>query len=323
MPDPSIGARWIESFTKPRKGAIDSFGKALGCAGEDAESMSKQPFHLEMPTCLTGPVVVASPHSGRDYDEEFLGATVLGGADIRSSEDAYVDALLARVPQLGVPLLSARKPRAYLDLNRAAEELDPAVIQGMARGAPNARVSSGLGVIPRVVAQGRAIYSGKITQAEARHRIDTYWRPYHRQLAALLDAAAERFGQAILLDCHSMPHEAIAPSGARGQTPEVVLGDRFGASASARITDALEDVFVDLGFRVARNAPFAGAFVTQAYGRPGRNRHAVQIEIDRALYLDEATLEPTADFDAIRNLLTEAVGKFCAGVAGSRDLAAE
>lgn len=286
--------------------------------------MSRQPFKLTMPRHVTTPVVVASPHSGRDYDAEFMRTTVLDAAGIRSSEDAYVDLLVERVPHLGVPLLAAGMPRAFLDLNRAAEELDPAVIQDMPRGAMNPRVSSGLGVIPRVVAQGRAIYRGKLSQAEVRHRIDAYWRPYHRQLNTLLEQAHEGFGRSILLDCHSMPHEAITSTGSRGRQAEIVLGDRFGSSASADLVDVLEGVFHGLGFRVARNAPFAGAYVTQAYGQPERGRHAIQIEIDRALYLDEIRVEQTANFDAIRNLMTEAIAQFCAQVAGSsRNLAAE
>lgn len=285
--------------------------------------MPRQPFHLTMPSHVTTPVVVASPHSGRDYDVAFMGETVLDTARIRSSEDAYVDMLVERMPQLGVPVLAAGMPRAFLDLNRAAEELDPAVIHDTPRGAMNPRVSSGLGVIPRVVAQGQAIYRGKISRAEAGHRIDAFWHPYHAQLSALLGQAQTRFGRAILLDCHSMPHEAIAAPGNRAPKAEIVLGDRFGSSASTDLVDCLEAVFEELGFRVARNAPFAGAYVTQAYGQPEKGRHAIQIEIDRALYLDEVTIERTANFDAIRNLLTEAVATFCTRIEGGDKLAAE
>ncbi len=279
-----------------------------------------------MPGEVTTPVVVASPHSGRVYDRAFLASTVLDAEGIRSSEDAYVDLLLRSVPGLGAPLLTAELPRAFLDLNRAAGEMDPAVVAGVPRGTINPRITSGLGVIPRVVAQGRAIYSGKISEAEARRRIDEVWHPYHDALRGLLDAAHARFGLAILLDVHSMPHEAIEGAGPRGQTPEIVLGDRFGGSAAGWITEALEEVFADLGFRVARNAPFAGAYMTQAYGRPDRGRHAVQIEIDRALYLDEARIVPGAGFDGIRELMGEAMARIVARLAPAssvQDLAAE
>lgn len=285
--------------------------------------MSRVPFQLTMPRHVTAPIVVASPHSGRLYDAAFMATVALDTKRIRSSEDAYVDQLMERVPHLGVPVLAAGMPRAFLDLNRAPEEMDPSVVHDVPRGTMNPRVSSGLGVIPRVVAQGRAIYDGKISRKEADHRIDAFWRPYHARLHGLLTSAHEHFGQAILLDCHSMPHEAVAATGPRGRHPEIVLGDRFGSSAAPHLMDALESVFEGLGFRVARNAPFAGAYVAQAYGHPGRGRHAIQIEVDRALYLDEATITRTANFDTIRGLMTEAVAQFCAQVTVSRDLAAE
>ncbi|SFJ27083.1 N-formylglutamate amidohydrolase [Jannaschia pohangensis] len=285
--------------------------------------MSRSTFKLTLPDVVTAPVVVASPHSGRVYDWDFLSTTVLDAAGIRSSEDAYVDLLLDRVTSLGVPLLTAEMPRAFLDLNRAPEELDPAVVQGVPRGAMNPRISSGLGVIPRVVAQGRAIYRGKISQDEAAKRIETVWRPYHACLTDLMNSAHDQFGRAILLDIHSMPHEAIEGAGPRGRTPEIVLGDRFGASASGDLVGALESIFVDLGFRVARNAPFAGAYVTQAYGKPARGRHAIQIEIDRALYLDEGQVQPNDNFGNLQDMLTEAISRFCATLDTSRSLAAE
>ena len=283
-----------------------------------------RPTHVvAMPRETTTPVVVSSPHSGRVYDWEFLSSTVLDADRIRSSEDAYVDLLLQAVPGLGAPLLTAEMPRAFLDLNRAPEELDPAVVTGVPRGVTNPRITSGLGVIPRVVAQGRAIYSGKITAAEARRRIDEVWHPYHEALRGLLDKAHARFGQAVLLDVHSMPHEAIEGAGPQGQTPEIVLGDRFGASAAPWVMDVVEDVFADLGFRVARNAPFAGAYMAQAYGRPDAGRHAIQIEIDRALYLDESRIAPSRDFDAMRGLMSEAMARLFVRLGPAREMAAE
>tara|TARA_R110002110_G_scaffold97565_1_gene250515 strand:- start:3053 stop:3910 length:858 start_codon:yes stop_codon:yes gene_type:complete len=285
--------------------------------------MSRPPFKLMLPAAIESPVVVASPHSGRIYDADFMASTVLDAARIRSSEDAYVDVLLDRIPTLGVPVLSAQMPRAFLDLNRAPEELDPAVIDDVPRGAMNPRVASGLGVIPRVVAQGRAIYSGKISHAEAQHRIDTFWRPYHRQLDVLMSNARDRFGQAILLDFHSMPHEAIEGTVVSGAPAQIVLGDRFGSSANAVLVDILEETLTDLGFRVARNAPFAGAYITQAYGHPERGWHAIQIEIDRSLYLDEGSIRPNTQFDVLQNTITEAVSRFCDCTRPARNLAAE
>lgn len=280
------------------------------------------PYTVTMPPRVAAPVVVASPHSGRDYDWDFVASTVLDGRGIRSSEDAFVDLLLGGVPGLGVPLLTAEVPRAFVDLNRAEGELDPALVRDVPKGRVNPRVSSGLGVIPRVVAQGRAIYRGKISRAEAHRRIEAAWRPYHGRLRGLMDEAHAAFGQAVLLDVHSMPHEAIEAAGPKGRTPQVVLGDRFGASASAALVDAVEAAFVEMGYRVARNAPFAGAYVTQAYGQPAAGRHVLQIEVDRALYMDETALAPHDGFGPLRDALTDMVARVCALTAGPEEAVA-
>ena len=220
-------------------------------------------FRLDCPDELLTPVVVASPHSGRHYPQAFLQASILDEAGVRSSEDAFMDLLVAQAPSLGAPLLAAAYPRAWLDLNRSPDELDPGVIDGVARVMQTPRISSGLGVIPRVVANGRAIYRGKITRAEAEARIAQVWRPYHAALEGLMQTAHAAFGEAVLLDFHSMPHEALDAVARPGRPrPQVVLGDRFGASAAGEILDALEDGFLGEGLSVIRNAPFAGAFVT-------------------------------------------------------------
>lgn len=263
--------------------------------------MTEVAYRLTMPARRTTSVVFASPHSGRDYPAAFLAASVLDERLIRTSEDAFVDDLLSGVPALGAPLLAATVPRAFLDLNRAAEELDPSVVEGARSFAHNPRVQSGLGVIPRVVAGGRAIYSGKISLAEARGRIRGYWHPYHDSLTRLLDESRALFGQAILIDVHSMPHEAMDQIAHRGgRRPEIVLGDRYGAAAAGAVVDAVEQAFRAEGLQVARNTPFAGAYVAQTYGRPGIGQHALQVEIDRALYLDEAAISPAPGFDAFR-----------------------
>ncbi len=270
--------------------------------------MQNAAYDLEMPAKRTSCVVFSSPHSGRDYPLEMLQRSVLNRHVIRSSEDAYVDRLFDTAPGLGIPMLKAKMPRAYLDLNRSPDELDPALIDGIRRRGHNPRVSSGLGVIPRVVANGRAIYHGKLTIDEARHRIDTYWHPYHTRLKSLLAESYTMFGQAILIDCHSMPHEAVAAAGTtRSGRPEIVLGDRFGASASGEVVDQIESAFAAAGLSVARNAPFAGAYVTQTYGRPGRRQHAIQIEIDRSLYMDEQKILPGTNFELFRQTLRKVI----------------
>ena len=282
------------------------------------------PYRLACPDELLTPVVVASPHSGRHYPAAFLQASVLDQAGVRSSEDAYMDAMVDAAPSLGAPLLLAEYPRAWIDLNRSPDELDPSVIEGVTRVLQTPRISSGLGVIPRVVANGRAIYRGKITRAEAEARIAQVWRPYHAALDGLMQTAHAAFGQAVLLDFHSMPHEALDAVARPGHPrPQVVLGDRFGASADGAILDALEDGFLGEGLRVIRNAPFAGAFVTQHYGRPSRGWHAVQIEIDRGLYMDERMLRPNADFDAIKEIITRVIARVIIARPGRVPLAAQ
>lgn len=286
--------------------------------------MPPTPYDLTMPDRRLTSVVFASPHSGRDYPAGFLRDSVLDKRTIRSSEDAFVDQLLEDVPGFGAPLIAARAPRAYIDLNRAVDELDPALIDGARLSIHNPRIASGLGVIPRVVAGGRAIYRGKIPMDEARARIDTYWRPYHSCLRDLLDSARTMFGSAILIDVHSMPHEAmdsIASSGTR--RPEIVLGDRFGAAAGGDIVERVEAAFEAEGFHTLRNAPFAGAYIAQTYGRPSHGMHAVQIEVDRSLYMNEWEIRPNGNFTAFKRVLTGILGEVAEIGRGELPLAAE
>ncbi|QUS36393.1 N-formylglutamate amidohydrolase [Falsirhodobacter algicola] len=278
------------------------------------------PFDLHLPDRPDTAMVFSSPHGGCEYPQDFLAASRLDGQMIRSSEDAFVHDLFRGVPAQGAPLIAARAPRAFVDLNRAADELDPALIEGLVRMPHNPRVASGLGVIPRVVANGRPIYSGKITRAEAELRLVTHWRPYHAALRGLMQEARARHGSAILIDCHSMPHDAIA---GRGPAADVVLGDRFGAACAPAVMERVEAAFRAAGLRTSRNAPFAGAYITQSYGRPARGQHAIQVEIDRALYMDEARIERRADFDAFVGLIDGITAELCAIGREGQALAAE
>ncbi len=266
--------------------------------------MAKPTFKLKMPKNRSTSVVFASPHSGRNYPWSFLRKSVLDGHAIRSSEDAFVDLLFADAPDFGAPLLCAQMPRAFVDLNRGRDELDPALIDGVRRVAHNPRVASGLGVIPRVVSNGRAIYRGKISKLDAEMRLRNHWQPYHDALEDLLAQSHALFGEAILVDCHSMPHEAIESASMPGlPKSEIVLGDQFGGAAGRHVIDAIEAAFVAAGLRVARNAPFAGAFITQHYGKPLRGQHVVQIEIDRALYMNEQRIRPNKNFQSFQKLI--------------------
>lgn len=262
-------------------------------------------YRLEMPTLLESAAVFSSPHSGRRYPPGFVARSRLSPLALRSSEDAFVDELFDFAPKLGAPLLAAEFPRAYVDANRSEGELDPALIAHLSSPKNRSlRVTAGLGVVPRVVAEGAPIYPGRLSMEEVQARITGCYRPFHTALGALLDGAVAQFGLGLLIDCHSMP-----PSSAKFSSPQaqIVIGDCFGSSCDSAITDAVVEIFRHAGFRVARNVPFAGGFITQHYGAPERNRHALQIEIDRTLYLDHARVEKSDSFPALKSAMDEIV----------------
>ena len=248
------------------------------------------------------PVIFASPHSGRVYPADLMEASVLGSDAIRRSEDALVDALLDRALEFGASLMTARYARAYIDVNRDANELDPAMFADEVPPfacAETPRVAAGLGAIARIVAEGQEIYGRKLLFEEARRRIDRIHRPYHHALAALLAQTKARFGVAVLIDWHSMP--SIAARHARGaRASDFVLGDRFGASCAPALVGFVERELRSLGYQTARNAPYAGGYTTELYGAPGAGVHVLQIEIDRSLYLDEAQMTAHAGFARLK-----------------------
>jgi N-formylglutamate amidohydrolase len=272
-------------------------GAVVGAGAPAFELRRVAPEGRPPPTAL----VFASPHSGRLYPEDMMAAAALDAHAIRRSEDALVDDLISQAPQLGAAVIAARFARAYIDVNREPFELDPAMfadeLPDFAR-ARTARVAAGLGAIARVVSEGQEIYTRKLTFAEARARIDQAHRPYHAALERLIGEAHAAHGYAILIDWHSMP-SAAARAG-RDRACDMVLGDRFGAACAGVLTQAVERELEGMGYRVARNSPYAGGYTTEHYGRPAKRRHALQIEINRALYLDEATLTPTSGFERLR-----------------------
>ena len=286
--------------------------------------MSADPYRLTEPDALQSCAVFNSPHSGDAYPQALIERSRLSPERLRASEDALVDRLFSGASRNGAPLLAATFPRAWVDLNRGPGEFDPALIEGVAASGVNQRIAAGLGVVPRIVAEGTPIYAGKLSLADAEARIREVHAPYHQMLERLLLRARERFGSAVLFDCHSMPSEALrsAPR-VRGRVPEIVLGDRFGAAADRAIMAETQAAFEDAGFIVARNAPFAGGYITQRYGRPGRALHAIQIEIDRGLYLDQKRVAPSARYDEMRARLEPVVARLAAFCPGSAALAAE
>jgi N-formylglutamate amidohydrolase len=275
----------------PAFGALAD-ARAARAAGEANEP----PFLLIEPFRRTAPLIFASPHSGRRYPRELVTAARVGLGSLRRSEDAYVDELFSGAAAHGAPILCAAVARAYVDLNRDPSELDPEMFTDPpAMAMHSARVQAGLGCIPRIAGDGQEIYWRKLPTGEAERRIGLVHRPYHAMLQALVEEALGLFGCAVLIDCHSMPSSARGP-----QQPDVVLGDRFGASCHPAVTALAEATLRRLGYRVSRNAPFAGGHTTQAYGRPARNVHALQVELNRSLYLDERTLERTPGFRRVR-----------------------
>lgn len=277
------------------------------------------------PALQTSPLVLASPHSGTDYPAAFVARSPLSALDLRRSEDSFVDELFAAAPALGVPLLRAKFPRAFIDPNREPFELDPEMFADALPDYVNTRsnrVAAGLGTIARMVAGGREIYAHKLHFSEAEERIDTYYRPYHDALRGLVDETRGRFGYCVLVDCHSMPSVGgpMDPDAGHGRA-HFVLGDVSGTSCEGAITDTVEAVLLRHGYRVVRNRPFAGGYTTRHYGRPEEGVHALQIEINRMLYMDENRIARRADLPRIAAQMTEVVSALN-GIAHA-DLAAE
>lgn len=280
----------------------------------------ERPFTLFQPALQIVPVVVDVPHAGRRYPPGFVEASRLPLRALRRSEDAYVDLLFSQVVALGAPLLAAEFPRAFLDVNREPYELDPRMFEGRLPGFANTRslrVAGGLGTIPRIVGDAYEIYAARIPVEAALARIEELYRPYHAGLRHLLNRTQASFGSCVLIDAHSMPSTGLDRDGAT--KADIILGDRFGTSAAGFVVDAAEDAFSRAGLTVTRNRPYAGGFITEHYGAPGSGVHALQIEVNRALYMNEATLEPNAGFAALQQLISAAMAECFARWSGWSD----
>ena len=286
-------------------------------------SLPEKSYKLKDPVVLQSGIVIASPHSGRNYRSSVKEQSILDSITLRSSEDAFVDELMDFAPDLGIPLICSEIPRAFVDLNRARDELDSAIIQGIRPNGQNPRVISGLGVIPRVVANGKEIYSGKLSKEAAFERLGKFWDPYHSKLSELLDRAYQQFGYSILIDAHSMPHEAILNASTGFDTSHLVLGDRYGASCSPDIVNNLTMLISKNGLHASRNIPFSGAYIVQKYGRPELNRHAIQLEIDRSMYMDEKKIQKLEKFFKLKNKLMNILRDFSKTHTSITSIAAE
>ncbi len=276
-------------------------------------SLAADPVEVLLPETQKLPIVISSPHSGDIYPPSFIETAALDEQTLRKSEDCHVHQIACAAAVADVPVLSARFPRAFVDPNREAYELDPTMFRGRAPShikIGSARARGGLGTIARIVADGQPIYRERLHYDEAEWRIDTFYRAYHSALEDLLATTRRQFGYAILIDCHSMPSSAIARQKAlEGHAADIVLGDRFGRACRRPIIREVEKAFTDAGFDVGRNAPYAGGYITEHYGRPNRGQHAVQIEINRALYMNERTLEPFPLLDTLGQVLTAIVDR--------------
>lgn len=275
-----------------------------------------QPFEIRSGAEQRVPFVFNSPHSGRYYPERFLAMARLDSTAIRRSEDCYVEELFCGAVVLGAPMLQANFPRAYLDVNREPWELDPRMFVEPVPPYCNirsARVAGGLGTVPRIVGEGLDIYAGRLPLSEAIARIETIYKPYHETLKRLIARTHATFGYAVLIDCHSMPASIRVGDG--GFRPDFIIGDRFGTAASAALTETAISLLSGMGYTVAYNKPYAGGFITEHYGRPARRLHALQVEVNRGLYMNERTLQKTVGFPA----LVEDMARFCADLMAMPD----
>src|ERR1700761_7649832 len=263
----------------------------------ESQDQLQPPFEVLEPARCRGPLLFNSPHSGRIYPETFLEASRLDLATLRRSEDSFVGELIEGVVARGHPVVRAHFPRCYVDVNREPYELDPRMFDGRLPSFANTRsmrVAGGLGTVARVVGDAQEIYDQRIPVDDALRRIEGLYKPYHRALRRLVTKVHRDFGAAILVDCHSMP--SLAGNRDERRRADVVFGDRYGTSCVAVVADTIEAALQEAGYSVSRNKPYAGGFITEHYGNPPAGLHAIQLEINRALYMDERRYEPTASF---------------------------
>jgi N-formylglutamate deformylase len=255
------------------------------------------PFEIIEPPVWRAPIIFNSPHSGSVYPREFLAASRIDQDALRRSEDSFMDEIIADLTGRGFPIVRVNFPRSYVDVNREPYELDPRMFAGRLPSFANTRsmrVAGGLGTIPRVVGDGQEIYFERLDVEDALSRIEALYKPYHRALRRLINKAHQAFGAVILVDCHSMP--SVGVSRDEPKRPDVVIGDRYGTSCAGLLPDAVEDTLTELGYSVGRNKPYAGGFITEHYGNPASGLHTIQLELNRAIYMDERRRERGPQF---------------------------
>src|SRR5246500_895261 len=269
------------------------------------------PFEIVEPATWRAPIIFNSPHSGSVYPHEFLKASRLDLSCLRRSEDSFMDELISGLSDRGFPTVKVNFPRSYVDVNREPYELDPRMFTGRLPSFANTRsmrVAGGLGTIPRVVGDGQEIYRERIAVDEALARIEQLYKPYHRALRRLINKVHQAFGTVVVVDCHSMP--SVGVSRDEPVRPDLVIGDRYGTSCAPLLPDRVEQTMSRLGYSVGRNKPYAGGFITEHYGNPASGLHTIQLELNRAIYMDERRRERSARFAQVANdfvLLAEAL----------------
>lgn len=278
----------------------------------DFDETRSPAFEIAEPVVWRAPIIFNSPHSGAHYPPSFLKASRIDLAALRRSEDSFMDEMIAPLSEAGFPVARVNFPRSYVDVNREPYELDPRMFDGRLPSFANTRsmrVAGGLGTIPRVVGDGQEIYRERLDIDEGLMRIDLLYKPYHRALRRLIAKTHQMFGAVVLVDCHSMPSVGVARDEKR--RPDIVIGDRYGTSCATEISSAVEDAFINLGYSVGRNKPYAGGFITEHYGHPASGMHTIQIELNRAIYMNERTRERgpyfrkvVDDFAALAEALT-------------------
>jgi N-formylglutamate amidohydrolase len=269
------------------------------------------PFEILEPAEWRAPIIFNSPHSGSAYPDAFLRVSRIDLPALRRSEDSFMDELIGGLSDRGFAVVRVHFPRSYVDVNREPYELDPRMFAGRLPSFANTRsmrVAGGLGTIPRVVGDGQEIYRERLAVDDALSRIETLYKPYHRALRRLINRVHQSFGTAVLVDCHSMP--SIGVSRDEPRRPDVVIGDRYGTSCAPLLPDRVEETMGRLGYSVGRNKPYAGGFITEHYGNPASGLHVVQLELNRAVYMDERRREKgprfaqvVADFAALADAL--------------------
>jgi len=285
------------------------------------------PFEIVEPVECRAPIIFNSPHSGSVYPDAFLNVSRIDLTTLRRSEDSFMDELIGGLSGCGFPVVRVNFPRSYVDVNREPYELDPRMFSGRLPSFANTRsmrVAGGLGTIPRVVGDGQEIYRERLSVDDALSRIETLYKPYHRALRRLINKVHQAFGTVVVVDCHSMP--SIGMSRDEPRRPDVVIGDRYGTSCAPLLADRVEEIMGRLGYSVGRNKPYAGGFITEHYGNPASGLHTIQLELNRAVYMDERRREKGSRFAQVMAdfaALAEALAGVSLGDLGPFQAAAE